>query len=103
MKKVIYKKILLTHDGSKLASAAVPHVIALANTFKSEVFLLQVIDSFSQVMSKFAPDLVGLNGEDSLEITKQILASEREMAIHNLNKLKDQLKAGRPVLLVHTA
>ena len=48
MKQVTYNKILVTHDGSKLASAALEHAASLALTFKSKVIIVQVIDSITQ-------------------------------------------------------
>lgn len=48
MKNTTYKKILLTHDGSSLASAAIPHAVSLAKTYNAEVILLHVIEPYAQ-------------------------------------------------------
>jgi nucleotide-binding universal stress UspA family protein len=45
MKNITYNKILVTHDGSPLASAALPHAVAIATKFNAEVILLHVLDS----------------------------------------------------------
>jgi nucleotide-binding universal stress UspA family protein len=40
----MYRKILVPLDGSQRAEAILPHVEDLANRFKSEVFLVQVLE-----------------------------------------------------------
>ena len=41
--RVMYKRILLPLDGSPLAEQALPHAIAIAERFQSELILLQVL------------------------------------------------------------
>lgn len=41
--RVMYKRILLPLDGSLLAEQALPHAIAIAESFQSELILLQVL------------------------------------------------------------
>jgi len=55
MKSINYKKILVTHDGSNLASQAIPHVVALAQAFQAEILLLRVVNSVSQELTQRSP------------------------------------------------
>ena len=41
--RVMYKRILLPLDGSPLAEKALPHAIAIAERFQSEIILLRVL------------------------------------------------------------
>lgn len=43
MKTVTYQKILVTHDGSELASSALPHAKSIAQMYNAEVILLRVV------------------------------------------------------------
>ncbi|NPA90733.1 MAG: universal stress protein [Chloroflexi bacterium] len=40
----MYKKILCTLDGSKLAEQALPHAVALAKAFDADLILLRVVE-----------------------------------------------------------
>ncbi len=46
MKKIQFKRILVTHDGSDCASAILPYVTSLENTLNAEIILLRVIGPF---------------------------------------------------------
>lgn len=41
----MYKKILVTLDGSKLAESVIPHAQAVAQQFEAEIVLLEVVPS----------------------------------------------------------
>jgi len=48
----MYKRILLTLDGSDLAEQALPHAVAQAQRFQAELILLKVIDPLGEKISK---------------------------------------------------
>ena len=45
----MYKRILLSLDGSPLAEQALPHAIAHARHFQAELILLRVLEPFAQI------------------------------------------------------
>lgn len=92
MKKVVYKKILLTHDGSKLAAAAIPHALALAIAFDTEVLLLHVVESVGQEISRLEPMDMTPPGNVIAETAVEIVAWDKEKAKRQLNKIKDQFQ-----------
>jgi nucleotide-binding universal stress UspA family protein len=93
MKQLTYSRLLLTHDGSKLASGALPHVKTLALAFKAEVLLLQVVDSTLQfsvpniAVSQYSTGIIPFND------SQQIIKIEKNTAVKNLNKLKKELES----------
>lgn len=84
---ITYNKILLTHDGSKLASTAIPHAISLAKTYNAELLVLEIVD-----LTEFIPADVSL---DSVAAKKKFLNklidSEKKAARQLLKSIKDQL------------
>jgi len=48
----MYKRILLTLDGSDLAEQALPHAVAQAQRFQAELILLKVIEPLGEKFSK---------------------------------------------------
>jgi hypothetical protein len=48
----VYRKILLTLDGSDVACEAVPHARELARALHSEITLLQVVDSVAHLLTQ---------------------------------------------------
>ena len=53
----MFEHILVPLDGSPLAEGVLPHAVALASAFDSEVMLLQVLDEPTVGRSSFFPDL----------------------------------------------
>lgn len=92
MKNIVYSRILLTHDGSKLASTAVPHALALAVQFKSEVLLLQVIDSVEQEMVRLQADGTIPVVASAAESVKENVAANKKTAKQQLEKIAGKLK-----------
>jgi len=90
MKAVTYKKILLTHDGSDFATAALPHVIAEALAFNAEVAVLQIVKSASQIIPTVTPAGRIANAG---QLAKKIAADERKLARNNVARLAQQIEA----------
>ncbi|MCR4324436.1 MAG: universal stress protein [Candidatus Curtissbacteria bacterium] len=96
MRKVVYRKILVTHDGSKLASAAIPHVNTLANLLGAEVILLQVVPTVEQEIAGLVP--VGIPptvyspipADEAL--AKEIIKDKVKRAKAGLEEIKAQLE-----------
>lgn len=92
MEKIIYKKILVTHDGSKLASVALPHALFLAESLYARLLLLRVIESVGQEMTVIDP--MGMNppvpaiGENAVDIVKE----DKKRAQEQLMKLKIEIE-----------
>ena len=51
----VYRKIMLTHDGSELAALAVPHAVTLAKAAQAPVVVVQAVDSVAQLMTRMTP------------------------------------------------
>lgn len=93
MKKILYKKILVTHDGSELASKALPHAVAIARANDAEVLLLQVVRSVGQESAlvgapSIYPPIVTF-GDTALETVKE----NKRRAKHQLEKIKAEFEA----------
>jgi nucleotide-binding universal stress UspA family protein len=88
--KVLYKKILLTHDGSKLASAAVPHAISIAKQYAANITLLRVVDDILLTIPTITP-----TGPSyiSAEVSENITGKEKYAARRFLNRLRKKVLA----------
>ena len=93
MESIHYRKILVTHDGSDLASLALPHAVALAHHYGAEILLLHVITSIEQetaMMSSLDGDRYPFVGiQDSAQ--EAVKENKRE-AKHQLEKIKTELE-----------
>lgn len=85
----LYSSILFTHDGSKLSNLAINHVVSLASTFDAHVYVLQVVDSITQVVT--AVNIANIT-MDAQEIFVDIAKSERKIAKQNVQTIKDKLE-----------
>ncbi len=85
----LYSSILFTHDGSKLSNLAIAHVASLASTFGAHVYVLQVVDSITQVVT--AVNIANVT-MDAQEIFVDIAKSERKIAKQNVQTIKDKLE-----------
>ena len=87
MKNIQYKKILVTHDGSKNSASALPHAFAIAKSCDSEIVLLKVINSVAQetaVMHTHALYQLGAFEDIAHETVKK----NRTKSVHELEKIK---------------
>ncbi len=91
----MYRKILLTHDGSELAGNAVSHATALAKATGAEVVVLQVVDSVSQLMAQMTTGAIEPlpAGQVTVEIAEESVASQHADAEENLGAVKAALEA----------
>ncbi len=88
----IYKKILLTHDGSPLSSLAIEHASELAKMYSSTVIVLQVVDSVTRMVAAINTSAMAF---ETQEIYESIFKSEKENAENNLKEIHKKLqKAG---------
>lgn len=55
MKKITYKKILVTHDLSKLSASVLPHALALSKLMDAEIILLNIVPTVGQEAAYFTP------------------------------------------------
>lgn len=88
----MYRKILMTHDGSDLANAAVPHVAELARMGHSEVLLLRVTESAGQAMAKLGGGWAAASevaAEVAVEETQRVDAE----AVEQLDEVRQALHA----------
>ena len=92
----VYDKILLTHDGSELASIAVPHARALGQALGAPVVVLQVVDSVAQILAQVTPATVEPlpAGPLTADIAEQSVTGQRSAAERNLAAVKAQLEQG---------
>lgn len=85
---ITYNKILLTHDGSKLASAAIPHAISIAKTYNAELYVLEVIDAAVRIM----PALSSMHATIASQTVLDDLAKQEKKAAQKvLADIKEQL------------
>lgn len=92
MKKITYKKILVTHDGSQLASAALPHAATLARMYNAEILLLQVVRSVEQEIA--TTTLVGIGMYPVVsDLSSDSVKEDKKQARHHLEKLTTELEA----------
>jgi nucleotide-binding universal stress UspA family protein len=88
----VYRKILLTHDGSDVAALAVPHAATIAKATNAPVVILQVIDSVAQMMSRMTPMVEPVPvGDVSVEMAEDMHAEQRKTAEENLDQVKASL------------
>lgn len=92
MVDVVYKKILLTHDGSSIASQAVPHAVALAHGLNTEILLFRVVPSVRQEILTaepmgMAPPIPALG-----KPIAAMVEENKEEAHKKLSQIKTQLE-----------
>lgn len=78
----MYKRILLPLDGSNLAEQAIPHAVALAKSFQSELILLQVLEMLPKDRH-----LSGAVVKDGFELTNKFA---QEYLRHSAVRIQEQ-------------
>lgn len=86
MKKISYRKILVTHDGSDLSLEAIPHALSLAKAYQSEVLLLHAVYSVKALTSMvgtadFFPPVIPL---EDIAKTVALLKKSARNALDNI-------------------
>lgn len=90
----MYRKILLTNDGSELADVAIGHAATVAKGANAPVVVVQVIDSVGQMMSRMTPMIEPVPaGEITVEIAEEAVDGERQGAQKNLERVQAMLAA----------
>ena len=90
----MYKKVLLTLDGSELAATAIPHAAQIASSAGAEVVLLRVIDSVGHIIAQTTPaGFEGMGGAVSAELAQEAVAGQRAAAERDLTVVAQQLNA----------
>jgi len=90
----MYRKLLLTLDGSELSAMAVPHAAQIASSSGAEVVLLRVVDSVGHIIAQSTPAGFEMSaGGITAEIAEQAVAAQREAAQAELDAVAEQLKA----------
>lgn len=99
MKKITFNKILVTHDGSRLASFALPYATEMARAFEAEIILLQAVNSveeelamlnapgmYSQVAytADFAEDIFRRNKKRAKRLLEDIKKRMEEEGVTNV-------------------
>ena len=93
MGQIVYRKILIPHDGSQFASEALPHVLAIESGFNSEIILVQIVESWLQINARLDPIPLFAAGFSTSELALQMQEAETKTAEHNLNQLKQELES----------
>jgi len=89
----VYKKILLTHDGSDLAGQAIRHAAGIAKATGAEVVVLQVVDSVAQLMAQMTTGTIEPlpAGPLTAEIAQESVSGQHQLAEQNLGHVRDAL------------
>ncbi len=92
----MYRRILLTLDGSELARSAIPHARELARDADTEVVIVQVIDTKDMARTKIAPmaTIFATGGESVDDLAESALSAQHQAAHDELKKAHAQLEAG---------
>ncbi|HRN95847.1 MAG TPA: universal stress protein [Candidatus Levybacteria bacterium] len=93
MKNSMYNKILVTHDGSTLASMAIPHAVYMASAFNAEVILLYAVNSVAQetaVLHTHALYQLAAFENMAIETVKR----NKKYALKTLEKVKREFEKG---------
>ena len=90
----MYRKILLTNDGSEVADLAIDHAATVAKGANTPVTVVQAIDSVGQMMSRMTPMIEPMPaGDVTVEIAEETVNGQREAAQQNLARVKAMLAA----------
>ena len=89
----MYRKLLLTHDGSELASAAVPHACAIACAMDAEVMLLRVTESIGQTLARMGTVSFAPAGAAVAEVAVEEVERHDREAQQELEAVKAGLEA----------
>lgn len=90
MKLITYNHILMTHDGSILASAAIPHTVTLAKQYQAKVLLLRVVPTLSEEYTAIsAPTMYPILGIGNAAHT--LYEAHKKVAAQELRKIEQML------------
>ena len=90
----MYKKVLLTLDGSELSSTAIPHAAQIALGANADVVVMRVVDSVSRLIAQSTPaGFESMSGTITADIAQEAVAAQRAAAEAELGAVADQLRA----------
>lgn len=90
----MYKKVLLTLDGSELAESAIPHAAQIAAGAGAEVVVMRVVDSVSHMIAQSTPAGFELMpGGITADIAMQAVDAQRGAATAELDEVAGKLRA----------
>lgn len=87
----MYRKILMTHDGSELSSEALPHVVELARLGQAEVLLLRVTDTPGQALTRLGGGWAAA-GEVAAEAAVEETQRHDTEAVGQLAEVREELR-----------
>jgi nucleotide-binding universal stress UspA family protein len=88
-----YQKILLTHDSSELADAAVAHTAELARATGAAVLVLHAVDSVADAMIQMTAGSTWGASEATVQVAEQAVAAQRDEAERTLQRVEAELRA----------
>jgi nucleotide-binding universal stress UspA family protein len=90
----MYRKILLTLDGSELAALAVPHAAQIASATGAEVVLMRVVDSVAHILAQTSPaGFEPMPGAITAELADEAAAAQRKAGQDEMDAVAEQLRA----------
>ncbi|MEZ4502635.1 MAG: universal stress protein [Dehalococcoidia bacterium] len=90
----MYRKLLLTLDGSEVSAKAVPHAVQIATSSGAEVVLLRVVDSVGHIIAQSTPAGFEMSaGGVTADIAEQAVAAQQQAAQAELDDVAEQLRA----------
>lgn len=92
----MYRRILLTLDGSQLSRAAIPHAIALVQGSSTEVVVFQAIDPVAALRNRFIGEgfeFTGGRPEAIAELAETQHFLQRDRAHEEVEAAAEQLRA----------
>lgn len=88
-----YKKLLLTHDSSELADAAIAPAAELARATGASVLVLHAIDSVADAMVQMTAGSTWGATEATVQVAEQAVAAQRDEAEQTLARVAAALHA----------
>ena len=90
----MYKKVLLTLDGSDLSAAAIPHAAQIASSAGAEVVLMSVVDSVAHILAQSTPaGFESMSGAITADIAQEAVTAQQASAQAELDAVAEQLRA----------
>jgi nucleotide-binding universal stress UspA family protein len=86
----MYDTILLAHDGSEVADAAIPHAHELARKFNSRVIVVEVIQTVGEVL--VATGAGALQATLPTELAEQVVEDERRRAEATVARIAEAMR-----------
>jgi nucleotide-binding universal stress UspA family protein len=90
----VYRRLMVTSDGSELARAALPHAATIASATGASVDLVAVIDSLEEIRAEgYDSGWLDLGGTLSEEQAGEVYREQQTLAAAHLEELQEALAA----------